>query len=108
MAFWDYTEGTMLTIPCDADVKEHCPNPMRRQGAFSIGVVARCLSKQLASSLPLNPGCRQLVFIAAPKDVRLYLQVWLALCLSAHTRNLICGPGWAADVITCSQACRKP
>eukprot|EP00892_Ulva_mutabilis_P008395 jgi/Ulvmu1/5928/UM026_0050.1 len=74
MAFWDYTDGTYLTLPCDADVKNYCPTPTRKQGAFSIGLVARCLSKQLASSLPLSAGCRQLVFIAAPKDVRMYLQ----------------------------------
>ena len=77
MAFWDYKEGTHLTLPCDDDVGNLCPNPTRKQGAFSIGIVARCLSKQLASSLPLKDGCRKLVSVAAPKDIRLYLQVSL-------------------------------
>ena len=75
MAFWDYKPGTHLTKDCDADVEKLCPNPNRQQGVFSIGVVARCLSKQLASSLPLDDACRRLVSVAAPKDVRLYLKV---------------------------------
>lgn len=77
MAFWDYKPETRLTMPCDSDVQKLCPNPQRKQGVFSIGVVTRCLSKQLASSLPLSDGCRRLVSVAAPKDVRLYLKVCL-------------------------------
>lgn len=75
MAFWDYKSGAALTGPCDEDVESICVQTKRTKGVFSIGYVGRCLSKQLASRQPLSRGCRKLVTVAAPKDVRAYLQV---------------------------------
>ena len=75
MAFWDYNEGAALTAPCDADVASVCVQTKRTKGVFSIGYVGRCLSKQLASRGSLSGDCRKLVMVAAPKDVRAYLQV---------------------------------
>jgi Golgi apparatus protein 1 len=46
----------------------------RRSGVFTIGVVGRCLSKALVQGEILDPKCKQLVLVAAPKDSRLYLQ----------------------------------
>lgn len=93
MAFWDYNSGTHLTKDCDDDIERLCPDANRKQGVFSIGVVARCLSKQLASSLPLRDACRRLVSVAAPRDVRLYLKVreniLCMTCLSCSRANVI-------------------
>lgn len=79
MAFWDYTKGAALTGPCDEDVDSICVQTKRTKGVFSIGYVGRCLSKQLASRQHLAGACRKLVTVAAPKDVREYLQVRAAL-----------------------------
>lgn len=85
MAFWDYTKGAALTGPCDEDVESICVQTNRTKGVFSIGYVGRCLSKQLASRKPLNGQCRKLVTVAAPKDVRAYLQVRSADADRLHT-----------------------
>ena len=82
MAFWDYNAGAALTEPCDEDVDSICVQTKRTKGVFSIGSVGRCLSKQLASRGPLSGDCRKLVTVAAPKDVRVYLQVRRTLQLS--------------------------
>ncbi|GFH06252.1 uncharacterized protein HaLaN_00852 [Haematococcus lacustris] len=39
---------------------------------FTIGVVGRCLSKTLVEGKPLEPKCRDMVLVAAPKDARAY------------------------------------
>ena len=75
MAFWDYKNNTALTAPCDTDVKAYCEIATSKRSVYTIGVVGRCLTKQLASSLPLSPPCRKLVSVAAPKDIRVYIQV---------------------------------
>jgi Golgi apparatus protein 1 len=41
---------------------------------FTIGAIGRCLSKALLQAKKLNPKCRELVLIAAPKDYRAFLQ----------------------------------
>ena len=74
MAFWDYKNNTALTSACDPDVSDYCSNYSKRRSVYTIGVVGRCLTKQLAQSQPLSPPCRKLVSVAAPKDIRLYLQ----------------------------------
>jgi len=75
-ALWDYSEEAPLTAVCDADVKSICPKNAgkRRSGVFTIGVVGRCLSKALVQGQNLDPKCKQLVLVAAPKDSRVYLQ----------------------------------
>ena len=85
MAFWDYKVGSALTESCDSDVSTICPSSAltANRGVYTIGVVGRCLSKQLAEMKTMTPGCRQLVTVAAPKDIRLYIQV----CFQAK-RNL--------------------
>ncbi|KAK9820440.1 hypothetical protein WJX72_010380 [[Myrmecia] bisecta] len=71
MALWEYKKGGALTGMCDADVGSICgkatKNPKNR-GIWSIGAVGRCLSRQLAEDKPLEPACRTLVAVAAPKD----------------------------------------
>ncbi len=51
---------------CDADAAPCGPAP-RSRGVFSIGAIGRCLSKRAAEGLPLQPDCKQLVMVAAPK-----------------------------------------
>jgi len=46
----------------------------RSGGVFTIGVVGRCLSKALVEGKYLEDKCRDLVLIAAPKDVRSYFE----------------------------------
>lgn len=75
MAFWDFQPGAALTEACDADVTNVCPSIPMKKNAFTIGAVGRCLTRQLAEGKPLSPGCRKLVSVAAPKDIRVYLQV---------------------------------
>jgi hypothetical protein len=89
MAFWDYNEGVALTLPCDDDVKSICEGNSKRRNSYTIGLVGRCLSKQMAQNKPLSNECRKLVTAAAPKDVRIYLLVRfpfdarLSICLRA-------------------------
>jgi golgi apparatus protein 1 len=73
MAFWDYKTGSALTQPCDDDVAGACPSSDKGRSVFTIGAIGRCLTKRLASGGALSPGCRKLVSVAAPKDVRAYL-----------------------------------
>jgi hypothetical protein len=75
MAFWDYQPGTYLTMACDNDVAAICPQPKHSRDVYTIGVIGRCLSKQLAQGGALAAGCRKLVSVAAPRDIRMYLQV---------------------------------
>jgi golgi apparatus protein 1 len=75
MAFWDYKKSSALTIVCDDDVDLICPANTQKRNVYTIGAVGRCLSKQLASGRPLSAPCRKLVSVAAPKDIRSYLQV---------------------------------
>lgn len=51
-----------------------CPQGSRsRSGAvFTIGVVGRCLSKTMIEGKKLEPKCKDLVLVAAPKDARAY------------------------------------
>ncbi|GFH19709.1 uncharacterized protein HaLaN_16706 [Haematococcus lacustris] len=74
LALWDYTPGAALTAACDNDVATQCPRGARsKAGAvFTIGVVGRCLSKTLVEGKPLEPKCRDMVLVAAPKDARAY------------------------------------
>ncbi|GAX77303.1 hypothetical protein CEUSTIGMA_g4749.t1 [Chlamydomonas eustigma] len=74
IALWDYKPGAGLTMACDADVSTQCPRGSRsKSGAvFTIGVVGRCLSKSLVEGKRLEPKCRDLVLVAAPKDARAY------------------------------------
>lgn len=74
IALWDYKPGAGLTMACDADVSTQCPRGSRsKSGAvFTIGVVGRCLSKSLVEGKQLEPKCRELVLVAAPKDARAY------------------------------------
>lgn len=76
MAFWDFKLGAALTTACDEDVGAVCPAQSRakNRGVYTIGVIGRCLTKQLAESKPLAPACRKLVTVAAPKDIRVDLQ----------------------------------
>ena len=57
---------------CDSDVEQVCGkvNTPRARGVWSIGVVGRCLSRQLAENKKLAPECRKLVTVAAPKDAQ--------------------------------------
>ena len=41
---------------------------------FTIGVVGRCLSKSLVEGKRLEPKCKDLVLVAAPKDARAYFE----------------------------------
>jgi hypothetical protein len=75
MAFWDYNIGSALTEVCDEDVKSVCDGNLQRRNSYTIGLVGRCLSKQMAQNKPLSSECRKLVTIAAPKDIRTYLLV---------------------------------
>jgi hypothetical protein len=74
MAFWDYKNNTALTQPCDSDVESTCDAGRAKRSVYTIGVVGRCLTKQLAQGRPLTPPCRKLVSVAAPKDIRLFIQ----------------------------------
>ena len=75
MAFWDYDAGAALTEACDADVATICKGDASRRSVYTIGVVGRCLSKQLAQGKAMSAECRKLVTVAAPKDIRIFLQV---------------------------------
>jgi Golgi apparatus protein 1 len=46
----------------------------RPGGVFTIGAAGHCLSKALVEARPLQPECRSLVLVAAPKDSRSFLQ----------------------------------
>lgn len=81
MAFWDYEAGTALTAACDKDVTDICKGDTSRRSVYTIGVVGRCLSKQLAQGKPMSAECRKLVTVAAPKDIRMFLQVRCTCCL---------------------------
>lgn len=76
LALWDFTTGAFLTQVCDNDVDALCPkNSRAKAGApFTIGVVGRCLSKSLVQGKYLQPKCRELVLVAAPKDARGYFE----------------------------------
>lgn len=73
LALWDYRPATGLTQVCDQDVTAFCPKGATRRrssGVFTIGAIGRCLSRALVEGKPLQPKCRELVLIAAPKDAR--------------------------------------
>ena len=57
---------------CDADVDSVCGkvNTPRSRGVWSIGVVGRCLSRQLAEGKKLQPDCKRLITVAAPRDTQ--------------------------------------
>eukprot|EP00798_Chlamydomonas_sp_ICE-L_P000438 gene438-1836_t len=73
LALWDFKEGAPLTTMCDADVQAKCPKD-KGKNMFSIGVVGRCLSKALVSGAGMDPKCRSMVLLAAPKDARSYFE----------------------------------
>jgi len=73
----------------------------RSGGAFTIGVVGRCLSTALVQNKYLESKCRDLVLIAAPKDVRSYFEypesssaivqkVWVWVWAWAGGRACVC------------------
>ncbi|GAB4823102.1 hypothetical protein N2152v2_010148 [Parachlorella kessleri] len=72
LALWDYSPGAALTEPCDADVQRACPPTQAQRSMFTIGAVGRCLAQQAAAATQpsLQPGCKQLVMVAAPKDAK--------------------------------------
>ncbi|KAF5838865.1 hypothetical protein DUNSADRAFT_2034 [Dunaliella salina] len=76
VALWDYRPGVAFTATCDKDIETLCPRKARSRsgGVFTIGVVGRCLSKALVEGKYLQDKCRDLVLIAAPKDVRSYFE----------------------------------
>ena len=69
--------GPPLPCPgvCDSDVEKICGlggNGTSQRGLWNIGVVGRCLSRQLAEQKPIGEQCRSLVAVAAPQVSRLY------------------------------------
>lgn len=70
LALWDYRPGGALTGVCDADVGTMCKAVEKTRGVFGIGAIGKCLSRGLAEQRPLQRECKQLVLVAAPKDVK--------------------------------------
>ncbi len=70
LSLWDYRAGGALTGVCDADVNSLCSSVEKSRGVFGIGAIGKCLSRNLADQRPLAKECKQLVLVAAPKDVK--------------------------------------
>ena len=109
MAFWDFNAGAALTAPCDDDVQQLCGSPQKGKSVYTIGVVGRCLTKQLAGGKPLSPQCRKLVSVAAPKDIRVSIQVRMLaqLCRAPCAVQLCCARLRlvTANFVCSAQAC---
>jgi hypothetical protein len=57
-----------MTGVCDNDVDRICQRKdVVKKAVFNIGLIGRCLSRQLASNKPMQPPCRALVIVAAPR-----------------------------------------
>eukprot|EP01023_Acetabularia_acetabulum_P062960 TRINITY_DN783_c0_g2_i1.p1 TRINITY_DN783_c0_g2~~TRINITY_DN783_c0_g2_i1.p1 ORF type:complete len:858 (-),score=205.30 TRINITY_DN783_c0_g2_i1:1114-3687(-) len=72
MALWTYKPNGGITAVCDADVNTTCAGVagISRKKAFGIGVVGRCLSKQVAEQKPFqNNECQKLISMTVPKDM---------------------------------------
>eukprot|EP01026_Neomeris_dumetosa_P014680 TRINITY_DN1539_c0_g1_i1.p1 TRINITY_DN1539_c0_g1~~TRINITY_DN1539_c0_g1_i1.p1 ORF type:complete len:468 (-),score=66.09 TRINITY_DN1539_c0_g1_i1:500-1903(-) len=72
MALWTYKPNGGITGVCDADVNATCSKvaTSMKKKAFGIGVVGRCLSKQVAEQKAFqNEQCRKLITMTVPKDV---------------------------------------
>eukprot|EP01025_Chloroclados_australasicus_P015793 TRINITY_DN17633_c0_g1_i1.p1 TRINITY_DN17633_c0_g1~~TRINITY_DN17633_c0_g1_i1.p1 ORF type:complete len:858 (-),score=130.26 TRINITY_DN17633_c0_g1_i1:623-3196(-) len=72
MALWTYKPNGAITGVCDADVNATCSAVAKnmRKKAFGIGVVGRCLSKQVAEEKTFQSDeCRQLITMTVPKDM---------------------------------------
>eukprot|EP01024_Parvocaulis_polyphysoides_P049908 TRINITY_DN4859_c0_g2_i4.p1 TRINITY_DN4859_c0_g2~~TRINITY_DN4859_c0_g2_i4.p1 ORF type:complete len:703 (+),score=133.40 TRINITY_DN4859_c0_g2_i4:438-2546(+) len=72
MALWTYKAGAAITMVCDADVNTTCSSiaDRHKKKAFGIGVVGRCLSRQVAEGGPFqSKDCKRLITISAPKDI---------------------------------------
>ncbi|KAI3428234.1 hypothetical protein D9Q98_006614 [Chlorella vulgaris] len=70
LALWNYRKGSGMTAVCDADVQARCPALAKNRGMYRAGVVGKCLAKQVAQGHSLSQGCRRLVMVAVPRDVR--------------------------------------
>eukprot|EP00884_Botryococcus_braunii_P009912 jgi/Botrbrau1/18922/Bobra.177_2s0076.1 len=72
MALWDFKKGAALTGVCDVDVDKVCQKKeaAAKKAAFNIGYIGKCLSRQLALNKPMQPSCRALVIVAAPREIK--------------------------------------
>lgn len=69
MTLWQYRNGQALTKVCDADVEKLCESE-KKNGYYGIGQVGRCLANSLTQGKALEPKCKSLVELAAPKDAK--------------------------------------